>query len=84
MRMINGILEPMKRKFIVVYLDDIMNYSRNLVEHVVHAREVLTVLTEHGLKAKRANAPGLIRELIIASLTLTRMASTPRSISLVR
>jgi len=53
-RMMNGILEPMKRKFIVVYLDDIMIHSRTLAEHGVHVREVLTLLTEHGLKAKRA------------------------------
>ena len=36
MRFMNGILEPMKRKFIVVYLDDIMIHSRTLAEHVVH------------------------------------------------
>jgi hypothetical protein len=28
MRMMNSILEPMKRKFIIVYLDDIMIHSR--------------------------------------------------------
>jgi hypothetical protein len=54
MHMMNSILEPMKRKFIVVYLDDIMIYSRTLAEHIVHVREVLTLLTEHGLKAKHA------------------------------
>jgi len=54
MRMMNGILEPMKRKFIVVYLDNIMIHSRTLAEHVVHVRAVLTLLTEHGLKDKRA------------------------------
>jgi len=31
-----------------------MIHSRTLEEHVVHVREVLTLLTEHGLKAKRA------------------------------
>jgi hypothetical protein len=36
LRMMNGILEPIKRKFIVVYLDDIMIHSRTLAEHVVH------------------------------------------------
>jgi len=55
MRMMNRILEPIKRKFIVVYLDDIMIHSRTVAEDVVHVREVLTLLTEHGLKAKRAN-----------------------------
>ena len=54
MRMMNGILEPMKRKFIVVYLDDIKIHSCTLAEHVVHVREVLTVLTDPGLKGKCA------------------------------
>jgi len=53
-RMMNGILEPIKRKFIIVYLDDIIIHSRTLAEHVGHIREVLTLLTEHALKAKRA------------------------------
>jgi hypothetical protein len=52
MCMMNGMLEPMKRKIIVVYLDDIKIHSRTLAEHVIHVREVLTIRTEHGLKAK--------------------------------
>jgi hypothetical protein len=35
-RIMNGMLEPMKRKFIVVYLDNIMIHSCTLAEHVVH------------------------------------------------
>jgi len=54
MRMMNGILERMKCKFIIVYHDDIMIHRRTLAEHDVHVREVLTLLTEHGLKDKRA------------------------------
>jgi hypothetical protein len=54
MRMNNGIFEPLKRKFIVVYLDDIMIHSRTLLEHIVHICEVLTLLTEHCLTAKCA------------------------------
>jgi len=44
----------MKCKFIAVYLDHIMIQSHILAEHVVRVREVLTLLTEHGLKAKCA------------------------------
>jgi len=54
MCMMNAILEPMKRTFIVVYLDDTMIHSHTLAGHVIHVREVLTLLTEHRLKAKRA------------------------------
>jgi hypothetical protein len=42
MCMMNSMLEPMKPKFIVVYLDDIIIHSHTLAEHVVHVREVPT------------------------------------------
>ena len=41
MRLMKGILKAIKRKLIVVYLDDIMIHSRTVAEHVVHVREVL-------------------------------------------
>jgi len=50
----NGMLEPMKCKFIVVYLVDILIHSDTLAEHIVHVREVRTLLTEHGFNAKCA------------------------------
>jgi hypothetical protein len=54
MRMMNGILEPMKCKFIVVYLDDIIMHSRTVTEHVLHVRELLNFLPEYSVKAKHA------------------------------
>jgi len=54
MCMMNGILQPIKYKFIIVYLDDIMIHRHTLAEHVVHVREVLTLLAEYSLKAKCA------------------------------
>jgi hypothetical protein len=46
----------MKRKFIVGYLDHIIIHSRTIAENVVHVREVLTLLPQHGLKAKCAKS----------------------------
>ena len=54
MRMMNVIFESMKCKCIIIYLDNIIIHSCTLAEHIVHAREVLTLLTEPGLKAKQA------------------------------
>jgi len=54
MCMMKGILEPMKCKFVVVYLDEIMIHSHTPAEYIIHVLEVLNLLTEHGLKAKRA------------------------------
>jgi len=53
-RMMNDILDPMKWKFIVVYLHDFRIHSCALAEHVLDIPEVLTLLTEHRLKAKCA------------------------------
>jgi len=53
MRLMKGILKAIKRKLIVVYLDDIMIHSRTVAEHVVHVREVLNWLMGQSLKARR-------------------------------
>jgi hypothetical protein len=54
MRMIDVIMGPMKCKCIVIFLDIIMIHSHTLAEHIVQGREVFTLLTEPGLKAKQA------------------------------
>jgi hypothetical protein len=41
----NGILEPMKCTLIVVYSDVIIIHCCTLAEHIVHVRDVLTLLT---------------------------------------
>ena len=41
-------------RFVCVYLDDILVFSRNEEEHLAHLEQVLQVLREHNLKAKMA------------------------------
>jgi hypothetical protein len=41
------ILAPFLRKFVIVFMDDILIYSSSLDQHVEHIREVLQVLREH-------------------------------------
>ena len=72
MRMMNDILELIKCEFIVVYLDDIMIHSCTLAEHVVHIREVLTLLTEHGLKAKRAKCTWTCQKVDFCSFDIEK------------
>jgi len=48
----NRIFRPWLDKFVVVFIDDILIYSRTREEHVDHLRVVLGVLREHQLYGK--------------------------------
>nr|KYP59884.1 Transposon Ty3-G Gag-Pol polyprotein [Cajanus cajan] len=51
MRLINHILKDCIGKFVVVYFDDILVYSKTLDEHLGHLRQVLIILKENHLYA---------------------------------
>jgi hypothetical protein len=48
----NNVLSKFLDKFVLVFIDDILIYSKNREEHEEHLRLVLQVLREHHLYAK--------------------------------
>lgn len=49
---INDVFRDMLHKTVIVYIDDILNYSDTLEEHIQHVRAVLRRLIQHKLYAK--------------------------------
>jgi hypothetical protein len=49
---INNVLRKYLDVFVVVYLDDILVYSKTYEEHVQHVRLILTVLRDADLRIK--------------------------------
>jgi hypothetical protein len=52
MCLMNGVFKEYLDKFVIVFLDDILIYSKSDEEHEKHLRIVLKVLREHKLYAK--------------------------------
>jgi hypothetical protein len=52
MCLMNGVFRSYLDKFVIVFLDDILIYSKSEEEHKKHLRMVLQVLREHQLYAK--------------------------------
>ena len=52
MNMMNNVLSKFLDKFVLVFIDDILVYSKNEVEHEGHLRKVLEALKEHHLYEK--------------------------------
>ena len=53
-RLMNDILRDYLRKFCLVYLDDIIIYSKTLKDHKRYVRKVLQAIRSVGLKLKLA------------------------------
>lgn len=52
MCLMNSILSKYLDKFVIVFIDDILRYSKNEQEHKEHLRIILQILREHQLYAK--------------------------------
>ena len=51
-RFMNDVLKSVIKKFALVYLDDVIIYSKTFKQHIVHIEKVLDLLRKAGLKIK--------------------------------
>jgi hypothetical protein len=73
MCLMNGVFLENLDKFVIVFLDDILVYSKSEEEHVHHLRMVLQVLREHQLYAKLSNCSFYQKTFIIWDISFQRM-----------
>ena len=52
MDLMNRVFRPFLDRFVIIFIDDILVYSKNKAKHAMHLRLVLKTLKEHQLYAK--------------------------------
>jgi hypothetical protein len=62
-RLMNTVLSEKMGQFVLVYLDDILVFSRSVTDHVAHLRWTLGALRKHKLFAKRKKSEFGMKEI---------------------
>ena len=63
MYLMNSVFMPELDKFVVIFIDDILIFSKNEEEHAEHLRIVLQRLREHKLYAKFSKCDFWLKEV---------------------
>ena len=86
MRLITIVLRPFTGKFLVVYFDDILVYSRSIAEHELHLREVYAKLQEEKFFANISKCSFLCTSVAFLGFVISamRIAVDPNKTSTIR
>ena len=74
-RMMNEILNPFQGKFVIVYLDDIMIFSKMEVDHLVHLRQVLQNSSQEKVPVNLQKCSFMQEELVYLGFIIVNVFS---------
>ena len=72
MDLMNQVFKPYLDKFVIVFIDDILVYSRTKAEHSEHLRMVLQTLRDHRLYGKLSKCEFWLSEIMFLGHVISR------------
>ena len=77
-KFVSSILDPIKRPWLQVYIDDILIFSNNPDEHLLHIKEVMAILAQNNLYIRSEKCQWMKKSLDYLGFTIqgsTNLAS---------
>ncbi|XP_070022617.1 uncharacterized protein [Nicotiana sylvestris] len=86
MDLMNRVFKPFLESFVIVFIDDILVYSRSQEDHAVHLRAVLQTLQQHQLYAKFSKCEFWLESVAFLGFVVSRegIMVDPQKIAMVK